>query len=65
MVLSDQEREFLDTRPNPDKILVWKTLLAETYGGGRDEGNSNGTSAGGSTSSDSNTASAAVPGTQT
>jgi len=61
LVLSEQDQAFLDTRPIKDSFAVWKALLAETYGGGNDEGNSKGTSAGGSTNSESNTATAAVP----
>ena len=61
MVLSDQDQAFLDARPVKESFAVWKSLLAETYGGGADEGNLNGTSDGGLTNSESNTATAAVP----
>lgn len=65
MVLSDDDLSYLDARPNKDSFRVWKEILTETYGGGDDEGNLSGTSAGGSTGNGSNTASAAVPEKQT
>jgi hypothetical protein len=59
LALSESDRDFLEGRPVKDSITVWKALLAETYGGGEDEKNLNGTSPGGSTENESNTAGAA------
>ena len=59
IALSESDQSFLDGRPVKDSMTVWKALLAETYGGGEDEKNLNGTSPGGSTESGSNTASGA------
>lgn len=51
LVLSDDDRLFLDDQYIKDSIAVWKAIINETYGGGEDEGNSKGTSGGGSTES--------------
>lgn len=61
LALSDKEKALLDKLPVKESFKVWKAILAETYGGGDDEKNSNGTSAGGSIEKESNTADAAVP----
>ncbi len=61
MVLTEDEIQFIDARPNRDAIKIWKAVLAETYGGGSDEGNSNGTSDGSTTETESSTVTAAVP----
>lgn len=52
LVLSDDDKAFLDDRHVKDSFAVWKAILAETYGGGEDEGNSKGTSDGGLTKND-------------
>ena len=61
LVLSETEKDFLDDRPIKDSFTIWKAILSETYGGGDDEKNLNGTSDGGSTEIESNTATAVVP----
>lgn len=61
IVLSKDDVAFLDTLPVKESFAVWKALLAETYGGGDDEGNLSATLDGGSTSKGSNTAESAGP----
>ena len=57
--------EALDNLPVSESIKVWRAILSETYGGGEDVGNSQGTSDGGSTNSESNIAGSVVPETKT
>ena len=52
LVLSSDEKAFLDDLPVKESFAIWKAILAETYGGGADEKNSNGTSDGGLTKSE-------------
>lgn len=65
LALTDDDRAFLDTRPVKDSFAIWKAILAETYGGGDDEGNSEATSNGGLTKSGSGTAESAEQAKQT
>lgn len=43
IVLSDEDKSFLDDLPVKDSFSIWKAILAETYGGGDDEKNSKAT----------------------
>lgn len=46
LVLSREDRAFLDDCPNSDSITVWKEILKETYGSRTEEKNLSSTSAG-------------------
>ena len=59
--VNESDLEYLMDRPLSDTTLIWKALLAETYGAPDEEKNLPGTSDGSQTETGSNTVKAAVP----
>ncbi|HCY86666.1 MAG TPA: hypothetical protein DHV36_16155 [Desulfobacteraceae bacterium] len=46
LALSASDRKFLDACKNSESVKVWREILAETYGAGDEEKNSQSTSTG-------------------
>jgi len=61
MALNESDLEYLMERPVSDSTMVWKAILAETYGAPEEEKNLPGTSDGSQTENEPNTVKAAVP----